>query len=152
MEISDEFSAFLLRAKRATYASGAEPEDGPRLSSHDLPYREGEWSYLDSYLGGRTFIGEEAVWKGKTAVWGMNYFGWMETEDIPQGFSPFLKHALMAAPPETPLRGPQRFTEGVFDFFCTWEGDLRHFQGKEQILFRGTCIYQLVFHGGFLLD
>ena len=150
MELPTEFVEFLWRAKRATYASGVQPVAGSRPAAHDLPYREGAWSYLDSYLGGHSFAGEEAVWQEALPVWGMNYYGWMETEEFPAGFSDFLKRALMAAPVEAPLRGPEHLRAGEYAYFCAWQGDLSRFQGQERIERNGVCLYRLVFHGGGL--
>ncbi len=144
----NEFAAFLVRAKRAAYASGAEPAAGPRPASRDLPYQEGDWYYLDSYLGGKNFIGEEAVWQAGAPVWGMNYYGWMAAAEIPPGFSPFLKEALMHVPAEAPFRGPAVYRSGRLAYFCRWEGELRGFHGSEWIEFDGQRVYELRFHGG----
>jgi hypothetical protein len=148
----EPLAAFLLRAKRATYAGGVESSGSSRPSSHDLPYQEGAWFYLDSYLGGFKFAGEEIVWKDGTALWGMNYYGRMVSADIPSGFSQFLKLALRNVPAEAPFRGPARFTDGDFSYRCAWSGNLGCFQGEEWIDLREETIYRLVFHGGYLLD
>ncbi len=66
---------FLIRAKKATYA-GKGPEETPsRPGSHDLKYSEGDLMYLDTYLGGGKFAGEEALWISGTPLWSMNYAG-----------------------------------------------------------------------------
>jgi hypothetical protein len=148
-ELDSSFVDFLLRAKRATYASGSGGEvASSRLGSHDLPYQEGAYTYLDSYLGGYAFIGEEAVWQNGTPVWGMNYYGTMTVEAIPAGFPAFLKLALRNAPPEAPYRGPNELADGTFTYTCRWEGDLSHFRGEETISESGQVIYVLNFHGG----
>ena len=87
---SQDFIPFLLRAKKATYASGTTPVETSRPASHDLSYREEPYLYIDTYLGGIHFIGEEAVWKNGLNRWGMTYYGNMLTPEIPAGFSPFL--------------------------------------------------------------
>ena len=58
----DEVIEFLMRAKRATYAGKGAETVPSRPESHDLEYREGELRYIDTYLGGAQFAGEEAVW------------------------------------------------------------------------------------------
>ncbi len=115
---------FLLRAKRETYAAGGELSVPSRPNSKDLRYAEGPYVYIDTYLGDIDFIGEEAVWKDGQALWGMNYYGWMKVDEIPDGFSKCLKGALLAVPREAPFRGPEEFRSGVFTFRCQWEGDV----------------------------
>ena len=144
----ETFISFLIRAKHDTYASGRNPDASSRPSSHDLDYSEGNLKYIDTYLGGFHFIGEEAVWEGATPIWGMNYYGKMLAVDFPQGFSEFLKSALMRVPREAPYRGPASYSEGNFTFTCTWQGELKCFQGEEEIFFSGERVYWLAFHGG----
>ena len=152
MSQTDSLVAFLLRAKRAAYASGAGSSGSSRPSSKDLPYQEGSWYYLDSFLGGHKFAGEEIVWESGVPLWGMNYYGWMETAEIPTGFSEFLKHSLQKVPVEAPFRGPAEFSEADYSYGCKWTGNIGCFQGEEWIDLGGERIYRLVFHGGFLLD
>lgn len=150
MAIDDpRFVPFLLRAKKNTYAAG----DGGKVASsrpasHDLAYQEDEWAYLDTYLGGFAFLGEEAVWHNGTPVWGMNYYGAMTVAEVPEGFPAFLKHALLQVPPEAPYRGPADFAEGKFAYTCRWVGVLAGFKGEETIALDGQVVYRLDFHGG----
>lgn len=59
---------FLIRAKKTTYAvSGAEVESS-RPNSHDLEYVEDDLEYIDTYLGGNKFAGEEALWRDNTTL------------------------------------------------------------------------------------
>ncbi|NLG96604.1 MAG: XRE family transcriptional regulator [Chloroflexi bacterium] len=154
-----EFTPFLIRAKRATYAGG-DAESGTRTTpsrqgSHDLVYREGPWAYLDTYLGGFSFIGEEAVWKDDRPVWGMNYYGSMTAAAggiIPEGFSDFLKLSLRAVTPEAPYRGPAQLTQGRYTYTCRWTGSPERFRGDEQITLDGVVIYTLDFHGGLICE
>lgn len=153
MALSDpEFVPFLLRAKKATYASGTAAETAAaRPASHDLSFRDGSYTYLDTYLGGFAFLGEEAVWENAQPVWGMNYYGTMTVEDaIPEGFGDFLKLALRHVHAEAPFRGPARFDEGRYSYTCQWEGGLALFRGEETIALDGQVIYQLYFHGGVI--
>jgi len=139
---------FILRAKRATYAGEGAQAASSRLQSHDLPYREEPYTYLDTYLGGLQFIGEEAVWFDQQPLWGMNYYGWMLSETIPTGFSQFLKAALLRVQADAPYRGPSAWLDGDFAYACTWQGGLWRFTGQETIAWQEKPIYQLVFHGG----
>lgn len=147
-----DFIPFLLRAKQNTYAAGDAGKVEPsRKESCDLAYREGEWSYLDTYLGGFAFIGEEAVWKNGVPIWGMNYYGMMTIADVPEGFTKFHKDALMLIPAEAPFRGPAEFSRERFAYICRWEGDPARFSGDESISFDGQVIYVLTFHGGLVV-
>ncbi len=151
MTITPELIAFILAAKRAAYAGGGQHAAGCRPGSIDLPYREGDYSYLDSYLGGYAFIGEEAVWLRGEAVWGLNYYGTMLVPEIPAGFGQFLKAALLRVPAEAPYRGPAVFQQGGFSYTCAWTGDPALFEGRETIQMDGQPIYTLNFHGGALV-
>jgi hypothetical protein len=150
--ISDpEFVLFLVRAKKSTYAAGdAGMVASSRPESHDLAYQEGEWAYLDTYLGGFAFIGEEAVWRNTVPIWGMNYYGSMMINEIPLGFSDFLKKCLRFVSAEAPYRGPGDYQEGRFSYTCSWKGSLDWFRGEEEISFDGQAIYRLFFHGGMI--
>lgn len=145
---SPEFMQFLLRAKRATYAAGAVPGNSSRPASSDLHYEEDSFLYIDTYLGSRDFIGEEAVWYQGQPIWGMNYHGVMLVEDIPAGFGEILHAALSAVPVEAPYRGPAELRMGAFRFSCTWQGSIERFTGSERIAHNNITIYELVFHGG----
>ena len=70
-----EITAFLIRAKRATYAGKGAETSPSRTGSHDLVWQEGDLTYYDTYLGGREFAGEEALWKDGVPFWSMNYIG-----------------------------------------------------------------------------
>jgi hypothetical protein len=139
---------FLIRAKQHTYASGKAPDASSRPGSHDLHYTEENLQYIDTYLGGFYFIGEEAVWVDGTPVWGMNYYGKMLVETIPAGFGDFLKAALLRVPAEAPFRGPKEFCERAFSYHCQWSGAFEEYEGEEKIMLGTQALYHLYFHGG----
>jgi len=146
---------FLITAKRATYASSDDAgqlagahQPASRPASHDLAYREGDLFYLDTYLGGFSFAGEEAVWQKDIPLWSMNYYGTMLIETIPDGFGQFLKLCLRQIPPFAPFRGPASFASGRFSYACRWQGEFEFFHGEEHISLDGALIYTLFFHGG----
>lgn len=153
MELDDGFISFLIRAKQSTYAAvdtAPVARASSRPNSHDLGYQEGDLLYLDTYLGGFSFGGEEAVWRGGTPLWAMNYYGTMNVAAIPAGFSDFLKQALRQVPAEAPFRGPREFSQGEFAYRCRWEGGVSRFRGEEIIYQNGQEIYALYFHGGVI--
>ena len=139
---------FLLRAKKATYA-GRGPETVPsRPCSHDLQYKEGDLLYIDSYLGGLQFAGQEAVWFDGQSVWAMNYVGRV----LGEGFSgDFLKDALSHVTQSQPYRGPEEFEVGPHRYTCQVQGEFEWFNGAETIFFRDSIVYECRFHGGKII-
>lgn len=137
--------AFLLRAKKATYAGHGAETIPCRRHSHDLTYSENDFLYYDTYLGGEVFAGEEAVWQGERPVWAMNYAGRV----VAEGFSgDFLKECLSLIPGEAPFRGPSLHRVGEFTYHCTVVGGFPWFSGTEEIFFGATKVYECLFHGG----
>lgn len=140
----DEIIQFLIRAKRATYAGKGAETASSRPSSHDLEYREGDLMYLDTFLGGERFAGEEALWTGDVPYWSMNYVGRVTGTPFS---GDFLKEALLRVPFEKPFRGPQEYSDGDYTYKCEVSGDFEWFQGYETIEYRGAVIYDCYFHG-----
>ena len=138
---------FLIRAKRATYAGKGAETSPSRLKSHDLVYRDGQYMYYDTYLGGEMFAGEEALWISGTPYWSMNYAGRVTGENFS---GDFLKEALLRVPEENPYRGPQEYRNGDYVYRCETEGEFDWFQGTETIDYQGDQIYECRFHGGII--
>ena len=143
-----ELVAFLIRAKKATYAGKGAESASSRPASHDLQYSEGELTYIDSYLGGKEFVGEEAVWLNGTPIWSMNYAGRVFGENFS---GDFLKQALLRVPEDKPFRGPEIYADGDYTFRCAVEGDFDWFRGKETISFKDETIYECVYHGSRII-
>ncbi|MBO4858393.1 MAG: hypothetical protein J5527_07755 [Treponema sp.] len=148
----EELVAFLIRAKQKTYAGhGAEIEPS-RPASHDLRYEEktaaGNLLYIDTFLGGTKFAGEEAVWINGIPIWSMNYYGRVTGEPFS---GDFLKAALFEVPVEKPFRGPNLFSQDEYTYHCKSDGDFEWFQGYEDICYKDKKIYELYFHGGIIL-
>jgi hypothetical protein len=141
---------FLIKAKRATYA-GKGAEDMPsRPASHDLHFAEGDLHYIDSFLGGAKFGGEEALWRDQNGVkipfWTMNYYGIVTDKEHFSG--DFLKEVLLRVPEDKPFRGPSEYSDGDYKYTCEVSGDFAYFCGKEEIFYCGEKIYECLFHGG----
>ena len=148
MDDQAQFVRFLVEAKKNTYAGDGKLSAPSRPGSKDLSFQQGNYLYIDTYLGSLDFIGEEAVWQHQKPIWAMNYYGVMLTDEVPDGFSQCLKGALQNVPPEAPFRGPTHYLVSELEYTCTWRGDIDQFEGVEQILLNGKEIYRLVFHGG----
>ena len=138
---------FLIRAKRATYAGKGAETASSRIGSHDLVYRDGDYMYYDTYLGGERFAGEEALWITGEPRWSMNYAGRVTGERFS---GDFLKEALLRVPETEPYRGPREYTDGEYTYRCSVQGSFEWFQGKETIDRQGEQIYECYFHGGLI--
>ena len=142
-----ELVDFLIRAKKATYAGKGAETSSSRVKSHDLVYREGEYMYYDTYLGGEKFAGEEALWISEEPYWSMNYVGRVTGDNFS---GDFLKEALLKVPEDKPFRGPEEYTDGDYSYKCEISGEYDWFQGYETISYKGTVIYECYFHGGLI--
>ena len=135
---------FLIRAKKATYAGKGAETASSRPGSHDLQYSEGNLKYIDTYLGGEQFAGEEALWEKGTPFWSMNYMGRVMNGGV---MGDFLKDALLHVPEDMPYRGPARYENGDYLYTCSVDGDFNWFTGYEEIFNKGIKIYECYFHG-----
>jgi hypothetical protein len=140
-------TAFLLRAKKATYAGNGAETTSSRPNSHDLQYEEGSLKYIDTYLGGECFSGAEAVWDNDIPIWGMNYVGRVVGDDFS---GDFLKEALSHVTEDKPYRGPAFFynDRSGYIYERVVEGESDFFTGFEIIKFKGSKVYECFFHGG----
>jgi transcriptional regulator with XRE-family HTH domain len=138
-------AAFLCRAKKNGYAAHAPEQRPSRPASHDIHYRDGDFLYIDSYLGGEKFTGEEAVWYKDKPAWAMNFSGRI----LGQNFSgDFLKEALSNVTEDLPFRGPLVYKNGDYSYHCSVSGGFEWFQGHEEIFCGGDRVYECCFHGG----
>ena len=136
---------FLIKAKKATYAGKGGKINSTRPNSCDLQYSEGKLKYIDTYLGGAKFAGEEALWENNIPFWSMNYIGRV----IGDNFSgDFLKEALLNVPEEYPFRGPLEYKNGDYAYYCKINGNFSWFNGIEEIHYKNIKIYECIFHGG----
>ena len=138
---------FLVEAKKNTYAGDGKTKDvSMRPCSKDLEYTKGDYKYIDTYLGGENFIGEEAVFYLGKPIWGMNYYG-----KEYKGFSvDFLKKAMMTITKENPYRGQPIFKDGDYTYVCEVNGDFECFHGAEKIYFENKMVFECSFNGGII--
>lgn len=146
-DYNDDTVDFLLKAKSCTYAANGQEAQASRLNSHDLCFQDGDYMYLDTYLGGEKFGGEEAVWYHDKPIWCMNYVGRV----LSNNFSgEFLKEALRLVPREMPYRGPMLHQSGDYIYTCQVSGSFDWYQGYETIYCQSVKVYECYFHGGAL--
>jgi hypothetical protein len=145
-------TAFIVKAKRATYVGDGQSAPAARPGAHDLIFEDGAFAYRDSYFGGTDFLGQEVVWQNDVPVWAMNYYGYIVRPDLIDGqrAGVTIKAALSA------LYAKGRFLGG-FDwngphgrYVDSSEGDAAHFHGREHILVGGIEAYALDYHGGLI--
>jgi len=145
--LEEEMIAFLITAKRNTYAAKKGKTTSSRMDSLDYLYQEEEYSYLDSYVGGEKFSGQELVYQNKKAIWSMNYYGRV-IGDYFNG--DFLKEALMKVEIKTPYRGPKIFVKGDYVYHNHTVGTFEFYHGHEEIYYQGNKIYECLYHGGII--
>ena len=143
---------FIIKAKKSTYASG---NKATKLKDdfEEFIYGEGNFKYRDRYHAKdpEPFGGEEVVWQNEIAVWMMNYYGFMLSNDIDsQKVYQFLRKAMSLVEKQRPFRGPNYLKEDDFEYIDQSEGDVQRFKGTERIFFQGKEIYRLEYHGGKL--
>lgn len=143
--VNEEVIQFLCRAKKATYAGKGAEVSSSRPNSHDLQYVENDLKYIDTYIGGKDFAGEEALWREDSPFWSMNYIGRI----IGEGFSgTFLRECLLLVPEEYPYRGPMVHQNGEYKYHCVVNGDFNWFNGYEEMFCNDVKVYECIFHGG----
>ncbi len=145
---ANEIIQFLILAKKNTYAGNAlEEQVSTRPKSHDLIYKNGKFKYIDTYIGGEQFIGEEAVFIDNEPIWAMNYNG----IEINEKFSSnFLKQALSTVNAKMPYRGQSKFQDGDYTYICEINGKFEYFNGKEIMYFQNEKVYECNFSGGIV--
>ena len=152
-----ELAAFLIEAKRRTYAGlddDATVTDPLLRGSKQLEHRAGRYSYRDIYFGMAFFVGQETVSKDEKAVWSMCYSGGARPNITDRtellSIYTFLRKALLAAETHMPYRSPTSFTIGELTYLNRAEGALDRFYGTEQISQCGLALFELRYSGGLL--
>ena len=152
----DAFLAFLLAAKRATYAGRGDEDTVPPLlpGSLQLEHRDGDYLYRDVYFGMTCFAGQEVVSYRARPVWSMTYAGGVTPpeRDIAdtRAIYAFLRLALRQGTEAAPYRGPAAFSQGAMSYTNASSGDLEAFWGVEEIARGGQKVYDLRYAGGLL--
>ncbi|WP_017415089.1 DUF5680 domain-containing protein [Clostridium tunisiense] len=146
-DLNGDVIDFLCKAKKSTYAGNGEEIKASRPNSHDFEYVEGELKYIDTYLGGKQFSGEEALWRNDIPLWSMNYAGRVLDEAFSEKF---LKEVLSLVSKDNPYRGPIIHEKGQHKYHCIIKGKFEWFQGYEEIYFNNNKVYECFFHGGVI--
>ena len=150
----DQLTAFIVRAKAATYVGGGAKGPSCRPGSHDLRFQEGEFAYLDSYFGGADFIGEEVVYHQGRPAWAMNYYGRIlaPARITAAEAGAMIQESLSLMYREGRFLGGFEHQAGADTYVDTSQGDVASFSGKEWIARDGFRVYELVYHGGLIQE
>lgn len=156
IQLPEGFLAFLLEAKRRTYAAAnGTAATAPLLpGARQFEHADGAWLYRDIYVGEARFAGQEMVYHQERPIWSMSYAGGV----VPALAAPaevervyaFLRAALRLVAPERPFRGPQLHTEGAWQYRDESWGDAIAFHGHETVRHDGVTVYTLRYGGGAL--
>ncbi len=148
------FAAFLMEAKRRTYA-GQDDDAGagePLLRcSKQLEWRDRPLFYRDIYFGMSLFTGLETVYRDDVAVWAMSYSGGVVDDTEPaevRDIYHFLRVALREVPADAPFRGPALHVCDDYTYIAKAIGHTDRFEGREEICHRDRLCYSLVYAGG----
>ena len=145
----DGLEKFIVTAKRATYAAAAAKSLPYRLGSSDIQYRDGPWSYLDSYVGEADFLGQEIVYLDRVPVWSMAYYGFLQSPRIDSATAGRVVQAAL-----TRLYDEGRFLGGFstdvdgYRYVDTNTGGVARFTGQEWIENGDERLYMLHYFGG----
>ena len=146
---SSEIIDFVARAKKVytnTDTYNAARVASSRLESKDLAYEEGDFKYLDTYVGSSHFSGAEVVWHKEVPVWSMNYVGRLLSGEL----GDFLSDVLAQVSVPMPYRGPAYYRDGKYTYVNLVSGEFEWFNGVEKIYYENELIYELSYHGGVI--
>lgn len=137
-----ELKAFLMEAKRETFAGGMRRAPSLRPPhSRNYAFEREPFRYEDQYFGEYVDVGQEIVWFKGFPVWGMGYRGGLvhAFRHLRGPAFAFLREALRTPDPELPLRGPRRYASEPFVYDNQVQGDVTAFSGDEKVV-RGEDI------------
>ena len=120
----------------------------------DLQFSDGAFTYLDTYVGGADFLGQELALIDAAPAWAMNDYGHLLRTDLIDAITPgaMIKKSLTAMYSTGRFLGGQRFDAEPFIYTDTNNGDVTHFTGTEWIDLAGVRVYELVHHGGLVRE
>lgn len=143
---------FLVKAKKATYASG---EESPKIKEKDqsttLVFEDGDRKYHDNYFGGEPYGGREVVFFQGNPVYMMTYYGRVNEKvaDFGEVYKT-LQQALLLIPESKPYRGPKEYMQGSYIYSNSFVGEVDNFFGEEIIRHNGEEIYKAKYMGGLV--
>ena len=156
----EKMAKFLVKAKKATYASANKQDIEPERPMHnELEFEEDGFYYRDSYVGFFQAPGMEEVRLGKKGrtIWTMAYSGGMlpkyqENIKFAKQVFIFLKKSLGLVKENFPFRGPKEFEEEGWKYVNEIDGDIKRFKGREKIFFEEKEVFNQDYIGGLVIE
>lgn len=146
-----ELRRFLVKAKKATYASGDEAQQTKEQdNSTSLYFKDGDWQYHDNYFGGEPYGGREVVFYKNKPVYIMVYYGQVKKGVDFGKIYKILQSALRQIPENKPYRGPEKYNENNLEYNNLFEGEVDNFSGTEIIKDNNEIVYQAKYIGGLI--
>lgn len=148
----EDLEQFIVEAKAATYVGGGATHAPCRPKSHDIGFQRHEWRYLDSYLGGTDFLGQEIVWLAEQPVWAMNYYGRILRADLIDAdvAAQVIKQALAEMYLQGRFLGGFEWKRAAHSYEDQNQGEFTSFSGNERIVISQIEVYRLDYHGGLI--
>ncbi len=149
----NELRAFLIKAKKSTYAAG---ESARKVIQEDksttMVFEEENWKYHDNYFGGEPYGGREVVFFHGEPAYMMVYYGWVDENvaDVKLVYG-ILQSALTCVSEDKPFRGPKKYVQDELIYVNHFEGEIENFFGHEMILNEnGEKMYEARYIGGLV--
>lgn len=148
----DELKSFLVKAKKATYASD---DESAKIINEDksttLIFEDSDWKYHDNYFGGEPYGGREVVFFQGQPIYIMTYYGWVDekAENVKEIYG-VLQKALTLIPEDKPYRGPGELLEENYSYSNSFQGDVDNFSGEEIIKLGNQEVYRAKYMGGLV--
>ena len=152
----DQIREFLIEANKVGYGGGEEKKWIKETDhSTTIAYESGDWKFHDNFFGGEPYGGREVIFQGGQPVWLMVYYGLISDKTLDKNIVyKFLQSALMEAPADLPLRGPDHFEQEIEGQKWVYEnkanGTMENFSGQEKIFIDSREIFYTDYSGGLV--
>lgn len=146
--------SFIDLAQKSTYPAKMPPlEISERKDFIEWEFKQGDWSYKDSYTGFIKSAGQEVVRYKNQIVWANSYCGGMippvanggmtlGNEDLAKVTFDFLKDCIIQD--ETTfqsVRGPAHFKRDNWKYMYDQQGSIENYVGYEQIFYEEELVF-----------
>ncbi len=146
----DNLRKFLYKANMP-HASGSANMKSESNGSRTIVYEEGSWQMHDNFFGGEPYGGRQVVLYKGEPVWMCVYYGYVvKTRSSADDVYDFLREALQSSPEELPLRGPNSYKKGDFEYRFEVPNSVEAFDTEEVILENGQRVYWARLTGGWV--
>ncbi len=149
---TQQLCKFLVKAKKATYASGdAAKKIIESDTSTTLTFEDGNRKYHDNYFGGEPYGGREVVFFKGNPVYIMTYYGWINEKATDfKTIYKTLQEALLLIDQANPYRGPEEYMQWKYIYTNNSVGEVDNFSGEESITYDGEEVYKAKYMGGLV--